>query len=167
MASNSDFYYYTQIPDTSINSGIIELIESYEYNEEQSEYIKGKMTSWNIKETEEIRILKSYILDYAKCVTKHKFKREHEFRIDSMWGIKYESGDSTGKHDHWPSIWTACYYLNPPNDCAGLYFTDLKEELKVENGMLVLFPGWVSHEVRSHKFVGNRYVIAANLFLSE
>jgi hypothetical protein len=165
MTSSSDFYYYIQIPDTSFNLDIIRLIDSYEDNKEKAKKVNAKMTPWHIEDRQEVQILKKYILEFAKYATKHKFDRDYDFRFHSMWGVKYESGDFVENHDHWPAIWSACYYLNPPDDCSGLYFTDLKEELKIKNGMLVLFPGWVSHEVKKQKFDGKRYVIASNLVL--
>jgi hypothetical protein len=165
MASSSDFYYWVKLSDTSFNDDIIRFIDSKEDEQKHSTNVKAKMTGWHVENEKEFEVLKMYILDFAKEVSKEKYNQNISFQIESMWGAAYKKGDFTLAHDHWPATWASCYYINPPKKCSGLYFNDLDEELIVENGMLVLFPGWVRHEVKSQKIEGTRYVVAANLRL--
>ena len=165
MASSSDFYYWIKLSNTSFNEDIIRFIDSKEDEQKHSTNVKAKMTSWNVENEKEFQILKKYILELASFISIERYNRDEFFEIGSMWGMAYKSGELSVPHDHWPSIWSACYYINPPKNCSGLYFNDLDEELTVENGMLVLFPGWVRHEVKKQKFDGTRYVVAANIKL--
>ena len=167
MASNSDFYYWIKIPDTSFNDEIIKLIDSRNDEQQHTTNVKAKMTGWNLENESSLQILKQYILEFAKIISKSRFNYVEKFVVKEMWAAAYKSDDYTIEHDHWPATWSTCYYINPPKNCSGLYFPDLNEELTVENGMLVLFPGWVRHGVKKCTFDGTRYAVAANLFLKE
>lgn len=167
MASSSDFYYWIKIPDTTFNDDIIKLIDSSKDEMQHTTNVKAKMTNYHLGNDDRLNILKTYILDFAKYATKERFNSEKNFVIDCMWGMAYEENNHTIEHVHWPATWSACYYINSPKNSPGLYFTDLKEELPIENGMLVLFPGWVRHGVKKQKFEGTRYAVAANLYLKE
>ena len=79
-----------------------------------------------------------------------------------MWGSKYASGEVAVPHDHWPATWAWVYYIDPPENCPGLYFPTLDYEQEVEHGMLLLFSGNLMHEVRSQEFDGFRYVVAGS-----
>jgi len=121
------------------------------------------MTSWQMQNELGFKTLASHILNFANLITENKYKRRETFYFNSMWGMCYENEDYTITHDHWPSIWSCVYYINPPDNCGELIFPEINEFIVPEDKLLVLFPGWVMHEVPKKEFVGKRYAVSANL----
>ena len=80
-----------------------------------------------------------------------------------IWCAKYTSGDHTLPHQHSPSPWSFCFYLNEFKEFPPLEI-DGHGKVKPEKGLLVIFPGWVQHEVKPKEFNGSRYVCAGNVY---
>ena len=108
------------------------------------------------------------------------------------WGIRYQKGDRTKKHAHWPHSWAYVYFVDCGDDCSPLEIysepdpaiqrtLDLAREhdksgqaipesiayqrhsVKPEPGKLCIFPGWVPHEVKEQQSERARYVVAGNI----
>ena len=108
------------------------------------------------------------------------------------WGIRYQKGDRTKKHAHWPHSWAYVYFVDCGDDCSPLEIysepdpaiqrtLDLAREhdksgqaipesiayqrhsIKPEPGKLCIFPGWVPHEVKEQQSERARYVVAGNI----
>ena len=80
--------------------------------------------------------------------------------------MKYKSNEHAVQHDHWPALWSFAYYLNAPKGAPGLYFKEMGDQGGIRNlepGLLLMFPGYIRHEVKSTKFKGSRYVVSANV----
>ena len=86
-------------------------------------------------------------------------------RVNDIWGAVYRKGDYTIPHEHWPALWSFCYYVNVSEKCSPLLFTSNNHQIKPENGMLVLFPGFVKHEVPIQQCDHERVMIAGNITL--
>lgn len=84
-------------------------------------------------------------------------------RINSMWGLRYQSGQELDEHDHWPCVWGFSYYIDTPKDASGLYFNDLDEEVPIDHGRLLMFGGNMLHRCRPSVFEGYRYCIAGTI----
>jgi len=113
------------------------------------------------------------------------------FPVDG-WGIRYEKGDRSQKHAHWPHSWAFVYYPDAPEGSAPLEIYDkpdpaidktlnlarehdtsgqaIPDKLEYERhtiipetGKLVIFPGWVQHEVKPHPIDEPRYTVAGNI----
>ena len=54
-------------------------------------------------------------------------------------------------------LWSFCIYLNEGKDFPPLQLENFGE-VEPEKGLLIFFPSWVFHEVKSKKFGGPRYV---------
>lgn len=83
--------------------------------------------------------------------------------ITECWGALYKRGDYTKPHDHWPAIWSFCYYVNVSKTCSPLVFPGAKLSIKPKIGLMVLFPGWVEHAVPKQKNDFERIMIAGNI----
>jgi hypothetical protein len=164
--SSSDFYYYMKLPDTSFNKSIIQFIETDEEEKKINNVnVNAKMIKINLEKDGIFDELKKYMLDFCKVVSEKRYNKNILFKIFEMWAVSYKSLDYVTPHDHWPATWSLVYYLNSSKDFPGIYFTDLNEELIVEDSTLVLFPGWMQHEVKRKEFDGKRYVVVANLYI--
>jgi len=87
-------------------------------------------------------------------------------KVNNMWGIRAESGEITQPHNHWPSTWAFCYYIDPPQGCSNLVFPTIGTEVEIENGKLVIFQGHLIHEAVQKEFEGDRFSVAGTVVFS-
>ena len=85
-----------------------------------------------------------------------------QFSLDSSWGMKHKKGDHTLEHNHIPCAWSGAFYFDVPCDTF-MYFADFDKEIKLENNMLVLFPGTTKHRVSEHTVEKERISMAFNI----
>ena len=103
------------------------------------------------------RILKRLYLDMTG--------RELDFVCDELWIAQYEKGDSTTIHNHIPFHWSSVFYVDVERGCAPLLLGDVEEsvlEVQPKNGMLVMFPAWITHAVLPT--LSKRTIIASNFY---
>lgn len=151
------------IDDAGMNSRIVEEIEKQGDRQGGRSNVKAQMTEWNMIDRPGFQELARHMVMAAAMVSQSHFNQTIKPRIINIWGMKYRSGEETTTHDHWPSTWSCAYYIDPPPGCPGLYFPQFQREIEPRNGLLVLFEGWVRHEVRKLAFGGVRYAVSANL----
>lgn len=89
---------------------------------------------------------------------------DQDFNISVVqsWAIVYEKGDGAVKHSHADTLISAVFYANVETSASPLKFENGPTILP-ENGMLVVFPGWLKHEVPPMRFDSKRIAIAFNL----
>ena len=85
-----------------------------------------------------------------------------ELKVIDIWVGKYVSQDYARRHNHGDALWSFCIYLNEGKDFPPLQLENFGE-VEPEKGLLIFFPSWVFHEVKSKKFEGARYVCAGNI----
>lgn len=85
------------------------------------------------------------------------------FKVTDIWVAQYKSQDLARKHDHTPASWSFCLYLNEGEGFPPLELKDCKK-VYPEKGLIVFFPGWVLHEVKTKEFDGARYVCSGNCY---
>ena len=97
--------------------------------------------------------------------------------IADCWGIRYQKGDSTVKHSHFPHSFSFVHHVSGCDQCSPLMlysqpdvsisklmdFEFEKKEIPFSPGTLVIFPGWVVHEVTEHQCDHPRYAVAGNI----
>ena len=105
--------------------------------------------------------------------------------IAEMWANCYEPGSFIDIHNHSPITITASFYLQKPTNSGNIVFehpleTLLKHqpinhkdinaygswfqtEVAVEEGDLVLFPGYLKHKTTPNLDLSNRIIIGANV----
>jgi hypothetical protein len=84
-----------------------------------------------------------------------------EFRVTDCWYARYEPNDYTVKHKHYPADWSGVLYTNVDETSAAIIFDD-KYKIQPTKNMLLIFPGYLNHEVPPTE--GVRDVIAFNIF---
>lgn len=87
------------------------------------------------------------------------------FKIVDCWGMVYKnkSNHQSIEHAHWPSTFSFVYYVNACENCAPLQFKTANYEVKPFSGLLVLFPGHVSHCVPVQDCDHDRVAISGNI----
>ena len=81
-------------------------------------------------------------------------------RLFNMWVNIYEKGDRTVLHNHSPTDYSCCYYVDIEENSSPIKFPP-NLEIFPKNDMLVIFPGNLDHEVLPTN--GKRILIAMNL----
>lgn len=156
--------FEVRLDDEKMNKKIVKIIDKQGDKQKQTSNVKAQMTEWKMMDQPGFKELAEIIKEAAVEASKKKYGLLINPIITDMWGMKYKSEEIAIKHDHYPSTWSCAYYINPPKGAPGLFFPEADKEIKIENGLLVLFEGNVKHEVRPAKFDGFRYVVSANLY---
>jgi hypothetical protein len=128
-------------------------------------------TRWDMHETSDafallgqgaISVAKRY---YTNECDEQGNPKDYDLRVSESWGLIYNRGDVTGVHQHWPSVWSYTYCVNGCKNCSPLVFPTVVEnnEIYPEVGQLILFPGWVNHEVPEQKCDHERIMVAGNI----
>jgi len=178
---DNEYIFVTTLDDEDMNSSIVNRIDELGDAMNHATNVKADCTLGNMHEVyPEFEKLSQLVLKSCHDFTydlqtehpNHVFRYNNEWwyntYIDTlscnvMWGTRYNSGEITTPHDHWPATFAFTYYINPPEDCSGLVFPNMDYELKVENGMLVIFRGHMIHETVSKQFEGHRYCVAGTV----
>ena len=81
----------------------------------------------------------------------------------NFWVMEYEKGNHAVKHNHWPASLSGVYYIDVEENSSPIIFEN-NFTIEPKNGMLLLFPSMVYHEVPPSK--GKRIVASFNLIPS-
>lgn len=156
-----------KLDEPKMEKDIIKVINKQGDKQKHSSNVKAQMTEWIMNDEPGFDLLAKYISNMAKEVSLQQYKRKINPLVKEMWGMKYKSGEQAIPHDHWPAVWSCAYYVNAPKDAPGLFFPEMGDqggERRLEQGLLIMFPGHIKHAVRPKKFKGYRYVVSANIY---
>jgi len=136
--------------------------------------VKAWHSSWMThKENPKFQPLVDRVLSACTFVSAGYFQtQELEFSIFNFWAAMYDKkGEHTIRHSHFPSDFAACYYVDVEPGCSPIIFEkkiidgvhDNNEPLTIQpqNGMLVLWPAILHHEVPPTET--KRMVVAMNI----
>lgn len=84
-----------------------------------------------------------------------------------FWGQLHQQGESCNTHHHYPAKLSWCYYVSMPPKAGKFYFiindtASVMSEVDPVEGMLMFFPGWISHKVTRNLSEDLRISIAGN-----
>lgn len=108
---------------------------------------------------------------------KIKFQLNH-----NGWANVNKKGDWNSTHNHPNSHWSGCYYVQAPNKSGVISFFDPRphinmldsgypmldifrqapQDIEPEDGLTVIFPSWLQHQVTTHESDNERISIAFN-----
>ena len=159
-------FFECKIDNPKMDKQIKKIIDKQGDRQQHKSNVKADMTEWRMQDKEGFRDLAEIIKAVAIKGSKERYNRDIDPEIIDMWGMKYKSNEHAVQHDHWPALWSFAYYLNAPKGAPGLYFKEMGDQGGIRNlepGLLLMFPGYIRHEVKSTKFKGSRYVVSANV----
>ena len=90
-------------------------------------------------------------------------QRPVEYKISSSWGLIYNQGQKTNSHTHWPDTWSWTYCVKACEDCSPLVFSHANYRITPQESQMIIFPGWIHHEVPEQTCDHERIMIAGNL----
>jgi len=100
-------------------------------------------------------------------------------KIQDTWANRYTTNSFIALHDHAVAPLAVAFYLKKPKDASNIIFVDqnistlqkqpyaetqtFERELVVEEGDLVIFPGWVKHRTAPSASTQERIAICSNI----
>jgi uncharacterized protein (TIGR02466 family) len=116
---------------------------------------------------EVLRYVKEFLVTLGKSEEAEKVREDEIF----FWGTVHKEGMHHGQHDHPGSLVSGTYYCTVPGDGGHLRVFDTRDTtnvarsltIKARGARMVLFPGWLSHQVLPTKGVNGRIGMAFNL----
>ena len=115
----------------------------------------------SVKRFPSVKMLLNFIINLIK--NGDYLQSKHiPYEVDHFWISKYEKGDYTHAHHHYPSAWSFVYFVTTPKGSSPLVFPTSGKRIKAEEGKVVVFPGHLEHSVPKNKCDG-RMVVAGNI----
>ncbi len=123
--------------------------------------VQADMTKWTMFQDADFK----KIIDFAIDVIKGGLVSipNGEFYATDCWGACYKKGDSCRPHAHHPAIWSFVYYVDAEPDDSPLVFPTRQNAIYPNSGLMIVFPGWVTHSVPPQEKDKERIVIAGNI----
>ena len=124
--------------------------------------VQASMTDWYMHETN------SDFMQVCEIAIQLAYENSPSMAIVSLmpydcWGAIYTKGNYTKSHEHWPQIWSWVYNVECCEKCAPLIFEDASYQIAPIKGNMVLFPGWIRHQVSEQQCDHERIILAGNL----
>ena len=165
-----DFGMRLPVYDTSIDIGntLKNNLENYLlYKQDEMEHktnVKATMTNWTTHKTNaEFKALSDIVLMVAKDMV----KTPAPLYTSECWGAVYTQGQETKVHNHWPFLWSWCYYVKTPDGSSPLVFPESKMMFEPNEGELIIFSSLAKHYVPPCSCEDKRIMIAGNIGLQE
>ena len=162
--------------DSKTNDNLIQKILTYPDVMKHQTNVKANMTDWRMhmkdddfgklaSTVETIAMNMRYGSTHVDGDT-HTVKNKGQsprLMTDECWGASYGKGELTKNHNHWPALWSWCYYLQVPKGSSPLVFSEAGIMFEPKVGDLVLFDGQAQHSVPPCDCEEKRVMIAGNI----
>ncbi len=122
-------------------------------------------TTWHSLYTLHLDHIKTFhpLVNFAKhtCeyVSRNILKTPSNFSVYNMWAMTYDEGQETKIHNHFPSSFSAVYFVDIEENASPLMLCE--EAIVPEEGTLIVFPSLAPHYVPPTE--GKRMIISMNL----
>jgi len=134
----------------------------------KSTNVKALMTHWDMfNHSEVFNNLLDWIVECFGQCDLLSFKRQTEYKLNSLWGMIYKKGEHTKPHDHLPSYFSFVYFVKVDETSSPLIFEASSTYIKPEPGKIVLFPSHLKHYVPEQTSDCERITIAGNIIATE
>ena len=123
--------------------------------------VQADMTKWTMFKDPDFEKIINFAIDVVKAGL--DLPNLGEYVVTDCWGALYKKGDSCNAHAHHPAIWSFTYYVDATPEDSPLVFPTSGNAIYLNSGLMVVFPGWVTHSVPEQKNDRERIVVAGNL----
>jgi uncharacterized protein (TIGR02466 family) len=169
-----------------VNSAIREKLTSLRANLPSEVPKQGSQTDQNLHTLPEFQELNKFILAATKGIVDFLKIAEESIEITSCWANINPHGATNPWHTHPNNYLGGVYYVDTPADAATIIFQDPRPQsyvvsprvkqstaensgraiIPVKEGMLLLFPAWLSHSVTANPTAQERISVSFNLMFS-
>ena len=130
----------------------------------KSTNVKADMTNWTMHKTHTgFKKLSDIVCSIASQMTKTK----PPLYTSECWGAAYGKGESTQAHNHWPYLWSWCYYVKTPKGSSPLVFPESGMCFEPNEGDVIIFSSMAKHYVPACDCEEKRIMIAGNIGVKE
>lgn len=95
----------------------------------------------------------------CEYAARYILKTPANFTVYNMWAMTYDEGQETLIHNHFPSCFSAVYFVDVEDNAAPLMLGN--DAIQPEEGTLIVFPSLTPHYVPPTE--GKRVIISMNL----
>ena len=162
IQTETEIGIYTLENHQELNNKLKKIISDFrkKYPESDNSNVKAWHSHFDTHYKEpRFKILIDRIID----VSRNFIKVKCDLYPLNFWVMEYEKGNHTVKHNHWPATVSGVYYIDVEENSSPIIFEN-NFSIKPKNGMLLLFPSIVNHEVPPSK--GKRIVASINLLFT-
>ncbi len=157
--------YAKKIGSEHIRSVLAERICEIGDVQKRGTNLNADMTDWFMQEDDAFQAIATLVTDEVTDISKEYFNRpDIKWKIKSCWGAVYAKGDSALLHDHYPATWSAVYYVATPPMSSVLNFPSAGFSIEPSEGLLLIFPSNVKHEVPASNIEKKRIVVSMNFY---
>tara|TARA_B100000902_G_scaffold368415_1_gene391739 strand:- start:141 stop:719 length:579 start_codon:yes stop_codon:yes gene_type:complete len=175
---NKPMAVFTTILDghVELNKYLKEVI--LEHRQKFPESLKSNVKAWHSswathQQNPKFQPLVDLTLDACNFIAEGYYNSPTDlrFKVLNFWAMMYEDTEWTKRHSHFPSDFAAVYYVDVEPGCAPVIFESVQKDgindnnqpltLQPQNGMLVIWPAILHHEVPPTK--GRRMCISMNI----
>ena len=148
-----------------------------EHRKNNPETTKSNVKAWHSswmthEENPKFQPIVDMVCSACKFISQGYFQAQAlDFVPFNFWAMMYEEGEHTIRHSHFPSDFSAVYYVDVEPGCAPVLFEVPQNDgvndkggnltLQPKNGMLAIWPSILHHEVPPTK--GRRMCISMNI----
>ena len=164
---------YTLENADAVNAALIDLIRAQGDRQGRKTNVKADMTDWLLPIDHKqppydqfFDFLRVSVVDSITQLLKpidYSRQPPYSYSITSLWGTIYHTSDYANLHNHFASTFSFCYYLKMNDPPAHLQFRPIDHSITPTEGMLIMFPGWLNHEVDEITTTDERIVLAGNI----
>jgi len=147
----------------------------------------GIQSQYDLLEDKEFYPLWKFVSDcMCEIVDNNKYKQNVDVGIGKAWANINRKNNFNRAHIHPHSFWSSVYYIKTPKHSGDIYLEDPRHarvmynevhlledfsnpaqhfdyKINVEEGKLIIFPGWLSHFVAPNNSDGERISISMNI----
>lgn len=125
--------------------------------------VKAKMTYWSVhKDHKDIFKLSETVRKIVKEISEPNTLK---YYTAECWGAIYNQGEETVLHNHFPYLWSWCYYIKTPEGSSPLVFPQANILFEPTEDELIIFPSYTEHLVPPCSCTESRIMIAGNIGL--
>lgn len=140
---------------------IIDSIEKEAVPNKFEKLSKGKRTPWHIIKYDSIKWLADQV---TGAIGKFDKRQEGTLVCNEIWGIIYNGKDNHKSHNHYPATWSAVAYIDCPEGSGNTVWPNLKKNIKPQDGLVCVFPGWLNHHVEPSADNTRRIIVSCNVY---
>tara|TARA_B100001250_G_scaffold398176_1_gene406097 strand:- start:611 stop:1108 length:498 start_codon:yes stop_codon:yes gene_type:complete len=162
IKTEAEIGIYTLDNHQELNNNLKNIISDFrkKYPESDTSNVKAWHSHFDTHKKEpKFNILIDRIMDASRDFIKIKCN----LYPLNFWVMEYGKGNYAVKHNHWPATLSGIYYIDVEENSSPIIFEN-DFVIKPKNGMLLLFPSIVDHEVPPSK--GKRIVASINLLFT-
>lgn len=143
-------------------------------------------TSNRIQDKIDVADLITFVTDSVTEYWKQLGYVDSTIKVHHVWANKYPPGSYIENHNHSPAPLTASFYLSKPENSGNIIFENplstllryqpykglgdtenyasaFDETIEVDEGELVIFPGWLMHKTEINRSTKERIIIGFDI----